>query len=339
MLGLANDLLVDLVSSVVQKRPVLDIALGRPDDMAEAQVETTSYPIFHRILEDSRGHFRALRIGCRLDRMISWLQGNEQLCELYYTRLSSQQSEIEDFWEIIRHSQFTKLMLDGFDSLVMKLPMSLVELILTHMDDTVLATNTILTQLPQLKVLSLRLQRGTTTTDVKIIATDKIVCRGLKTVWWTQSDAPIEATAAIGSGCQCLDSLSPPRNVTDEDLLALSRSALTLTELWLMDCPNITVVGMARLVDITTLRNIRIQSRFATFLAEEFMNSLASLLRLTYITIVFNGSRPENERNEELRRVIPGRSEYIQHLHEISTFKSSNLGDQIIINVKFYNLH
>jgi hypothetical protein len=327
----ANDHLVTLVAALIGKRPHLDLVLGRPDDMAEAQVETISTPLFNDILTTSRGRFRSLRIGCRLTLLLPCLRGNPQLKELYYTRLASGIAELDDFWDVIWEYSLTKLMLDGFEFPAMtRLPVGLQELLLTHLDDTITATNAILRQLPHLKVLSLRLQRNNHSTATKVISPSEIVCRGLKTVWWTMSHAPLGATAEICTHCP-LESLSLPRNVTDLDLQAVSRS--TVKELWLMDCPGITEIGFAMLGRLGGLKYLQIQERLVRFLTEEVVRGFiaAGVLR---VTIVFSESRGEAERREQLRREIPGREGYFQILLDGVTFRASTLGDQIIIDIK-----
>ena len=206
----ANELLVTLVRTIVTKRPELHIRLSRPDFMAEVQVEIASRPVFDAIINAARGQFQSLSIGCRLDWFLRWIRDNPQLREIYYTRISSESHEIEEFWDVVRRCQLERLMLDGFEfPRVQMIPGGLVELVLTHLDDTVGATNSILTHLTNLRVLSLRLERriqkdGDT---AQCVAGEEIVCRGLRKAWWTMSSAPEGTVTVVSRVCTMLDSL------------------------------------------------------------------------------------------------------------------------------------
>ena len=153
----ANSLLVSLVSTIVEKNPEIHIRLSRPEIMAEFQVEMASRPVFNAIINAARGHFRSLSIGCRLSWLLRWVHDNPQLREIYYTKISSENHDIETFWDVVQSCQLDRLMLDGFDfPLVQRIPVALVEVILTHLDNTVTATNAILTNLPNLRMVELR---------------------------------------------------------------------------------------------------------------------------------------------------------------------------------------
>ena len=339
-LQLANDQLIVLVRTIVTKRPELHIRLSRPDIMAEAQVEITSRPVFEAIINAARGRFQSLSIGCRLNWLLRWIRNNPQLREIYYTKTLSESHEIEEFWEVIQLCRLDMLMLGGFDfPPVQRIPVGLTELILTLLDDTVDATNAILTHLPNLRVLSLRLERRNDHVEGEMpqcVGGEAIVCRGLRKAWWTRSFAPETTVAVLSRTCTSLDSLSPPRNVTDQDLVFMSESAIWLTEVWMMDCPNITESGFRSLKHLKRLKCLQIHTRFATFLNEELMADFLQLCNtLAQLTIVFDGASNETTRREELLANIPGKEEYHVILSRAMSFQSSNLGDRIIIDIQF----
>lgn len=335
----ANELLVTLVQTIVTKRPELHIRLSRPDLMAEVQAEIASRPVFDAIVSAARGHFRSLSIGCRLNWLLRWIRDNPQLREIYYTRTSSESHEIEEFWDVVRRCQLERLMLDGFEfPRVQRIPGGLVELVLTHLDDTVRATNSILTHLLNLRVLSLRLERRTQREGdmVQCVAGEEIVCRGLRKAWWTMSSAPEGTVAVVSRVCAMLDSLSPPRNVTNQDLVAMSDSANWLAEVWMMDCPNITELGFRSLKNLKRLKVLQIHARFATFLTEDLVRDfLESCATLTQLTLVFDGASDEATRRVEMVETIPGTEEYHSILSRATSFQSSSLSDKIIFNIRF----
>jgi hypothetical protein len=336
----ANSLLVTLVQTIVTKDPGISLTLSRPDIMSETQVETISRPIFNNILDEARGQFQSLSIGCRLSWLLRWIRDNPQLREIYYTRISSEDHEMQEFWEVVRSSQsLDKLMLDGFDfPSIQKLPVRLVELILTHLDDTVRASNAILKHLPNLRLVSLRLQRNTIEDEenvVQSIEQQQIVCRGLRKAWWTMSTAPKSTVRVVSKACEKLESISPPRNVTNDDLVIMSQTAARLTEIWMMDCPKITEMGLRSLKNLHILKHVQLRSHFASFLTQDFIaDFLACSSTLLQITLVFDGAQDENIRRAELWSTIPGHDEYHEILRQAISFQSSNLGDKIIINVK-----
>jgi hypothetical protein len=336
----ANSLLVTLVQTIITKHPGISLTLSRPDIMAETQVETISRPIFHAILDEARGQFQSLSIGCRLSWLLRWIRDNPQLREIYYTRISSENHEMQEFWEVVRSCQsLDKLMLDGFDfPSIRKIPVRLVELILTHLDDTVHASNAILRHLPNLCLLSLRLQRNTIEDDDNVAQSteqQQIVCLGLRKVWWTMSTAPESVVRVVSKACEKLESISPPRNVTDDDLVIMSQTAARLTEIWMMDCPKITEMGLRSLKNLQILKHLQLQSRFASFLTQDFIaDFLVRSNTLLQITLVFDGAQDENIRRAELWSTIPGQDEYHEILRQATSFRSSNLGDKIIINIK-----
>ena len=334
----ANELLVTLVRTILIKQPELHIRLSRPEFMTEVQVEIASRPVFDAIMTAARGHFRSLSIGCRLGWFLAWIRNNPQLREIYYTRISSESHEIEEFWNVVRRCQLERLMLDGFQfPRVQMIPGGLVELVLTHLDDTVGATNSILTHLTNLRVLSLRLERriqreGDT---ARCVSGEEIVCRGLRKAWWTMSSAPEGTVTVVTRVCAMLDSLSPPRNVNDQDLVAMSDSANWLTEVWIMDCPNITESGFRMLKNLKRLKFLQIHARFATFLTEDLVRDfLQSCDTLTHLTLVFDGANDEATRRGEMLGSIPGTEEYHSILSHTMSFQSSTLSDKIIFNIR-----
>ena len=335
----ANELIVSLVRTVVSKRPALHIRLGRPELIAEAQVELFSLPVFNDIAREARGNFRSISVGCDLNWLLRWVGENHQLEEICYTKISSQPHEIEEFWDSLRSCQLQKLMLDQFEfPPIQRIPMGLVELILTHLDNTVLATNAILTHLPSLRLLSLRLERQRDeppATTPKCVDGDLIVCSGLRKGWWTMSNAPEETVSVVSRRCSLLESLSPPRNVTDEDLISLSKSAIWLAEIWMMDCPSITPVGFRSLAILKHLKYLQLQIRFATFFTKEvIVEFLTNCVELSAISFVFEDSKDEIIRLQELLETIPGAKDYPEDLAQAMSFQASNLGDKVLFNIK-----
>jgi hypothetical protein len=336
----ANEHFVTLVRTIASKQPEIHIRLSRPEIMAETQVETTSHPVFDAVIDAAKGRFRSLSIGCRLSWLLKWIRDNPQLQEIYYTKMRAESHEIEECWDVMRLCQLDKLMLDGFEfPPVQKIPMGLTELILTHLDDTITATNAVLTHLPNLRVLSLRLERRrnqVTGTTPQCVAGEKIVSRRLRKVWWTRSLAPDGTVTMVNQTCKMLDSLSPPRNVTDQDLVVMSDSAVWLSEVWMMDCPNITETGFRALKNLRRLKYLQIHTHFTTFLREEFMTDfLQHCNTLSQLTIVFDGATDETTRREELLATVPGTDEYHTILSHAMSFQSSTLGDRIIFDIKF----
>ena len=336
----ANTLLVELVRTVVHKRPRLHLCLGRPEFLAEAQVLTIWLPLFESMFAEAEGHFRALRIGCPLNWLLRWLRENPKLRELYYTTTAAaQEYQISEFWDVFGKSQIEKLMLDGFRfPSVHKLPVELVMLILTHLDNTVTATNAILTHLPNLRLLSLRLeeiQDGDTDREpMDCVEGKKVVCRSLRKVWWTKSSAPERAVSVLGHSCSVLESVSPPLNVTDGDLVALSTSAKYLSEIWLLDCPKITQVGLRSLRNLRRLRYIQLEIPLAPFLAEAtFKAFLQKSQSLKVLAVVFVGTAAEEARRQEFARLVTGEAEYHEQLFRTMTFQSFNLGDKFMFDI------
>ena len=137
-----NDLLVSLTRTIAPKTEALRLRLSRPDIMAEAQVERVCHPVFDDIVTEARGRFVSLGIGCPLTWLVTWIRKNPQLQELYYTKTTASESyEIADFWEVVQSCNLHNLMLDGVDfPPIQKMPVGIVELILTRLEDTAFAT-------------------------------------------------------------------------------------------------------------------------------------------------------------------------------------------------------
>jgi len=290
-------------------------------------------------MREARGHLRSFNIGCRLEWLLPWLKWNPQLSELYYTKLLSEGSEVDEFWDELETHQLTNLMLDGFDfPSVTRFPVGLVELILTHLDDVIGATNKILAHLPNLRLLSLRSQRNLVQiedTVPKCGSGENIACRGLRKIWWTLSTAPEGIVPVVAQTCTMLQSLSPPRNVTDQDLISMSQAKTSLTEIWMMDCPKITQIGFDALKSLGHLRDLQIQIRFASFLTQDlFTDFVTHSKTLNKLTIVFDGAKSETVRRAELYRTITGTDEYHKLLSKAISFQPSNIGDKIIINIQ-----
>jgi hypothetical protein len=149
------------------------------------------------------------------------------------------------------------------------------------------------------------------------------------------SSAPEGTVAVVTRVCTMLDSLSPPRNVTDQDLVAMSDSANWLTEVWMMDCPNITELGFHSLKNLKRLKFLQIHARFAMFLTEDLMRGfLQSCDTLAHLTLVFDGTNEETTRREEMHAAIPGTEEYHSILSQAMSFQSSTLSDKIIFNIR-----
>lgn len=334
-----NDLLALLVKAAVTKGSQVHLQLGRPYIMWERQVAVTSRPVFDNIMREARGRLHSINIGCRLEWLLPWLKWNPQLGELYYTKLVSEGGEVDEFWDDLETRQLTRLMLDGFDfPSVTRFPVGLVELILTHLDDVIGATNKILAHLPNLRLLSLRLQRNLVETEENVAkcgSGESIACRGLRKLWWTLSTAPEGIVPVVAQTCSMLQSLSPPRNVTDQDLISMSQANTLLTDIWMMDCPKVTQIGFGALKSLRHLRDLQIQIRFASFLTQDSLTSfLTHSKTLTKLTIVFDGAKSETVRRAELHKTITGTDEYHKKLSQAISFQPSNLGDKIIIKIQ-----
>lgn len=334
----ANYLLVELVRAVVRKGPELHIRLSRPDIMTENQVETFSHQLFNDIMIEATGILQSLRIGCRMSWLLPWLRsGNHQLREIGYTNLSSEAHDVDEFWDIIAGLQLRVLALDGFDfAPIHRFSRGLSELILTHLDDTVRAANNILTLLPNLRLLSLRLQMSRSEHEVSpSVRGTEIVCRGLRKAWWTTSDGPVAVVQILSQTCKFLDSISLPINATDRDLVVLSVSSEWLTELWMMNCPNITEFGFQAIRHLRHLKHLQVGIRLASLLTENTITLLAVLCsNLARITVIFNGTADETIRRHQLLAAVTGSAEFHSSLLLVISFQGSQLGDEITLNVK-----
>lgn len=332
----ANTLMVELVGSIVRKRPQLLIRLGRAEFLAEAQVQTIWRPLFNSMLAHARGEFMSLNIGCPLSWLLGWLRENPQLQELYYTKTAGEEHEIVEFWEGLGRCQVEKLMLVGFRfPSIHNVPVQLVELVWTHLDNTVVATNAILAHLPNLRVLSLRLEEIPEDSGereaVDCLEGDRIVCKGLRTVWWTKSSAPEHVVSIIAEVCPVIHSISPPQNVTNEDLISLFQSSKHLSEIWLTDCPQITEVGFGAL---RNLESVQLHKRLARFLG---FQTLPQFLRdnplLKRLEVVFDGSLTEGSRRREFGGAVRGAAAHRAALSGAMTFQRHLLADKFIFDI------
>jgi hypothetical protein len=333
----ANNLLVSLTGTIAAKRTKLRLRLSRPDIMAEAQVESACRPVFNDILREARGQLTSLSIGCPLSWLLAWIRENPQLQEINFTRTSDVESyEVAEFWDIVQSCDLKKLMLDGFDfPPIQKIPIGLVELILTRLEDTSSATKAILTHLPNLKVLSLRWEKNGSDNGRVCVNGDKIVCQGLRKAWWTFSPVPAGTIITVVQACVFLESLSLPRNVTNQDLFGISHTANWLTEVWIMDCPSITLSGVLALKDLKRLNRLQLQSRLSAFLSDGHLKGfIEHCITLAQVTLIFDDRQDETHRRQELSTKVSGPVLYYSVLTSASTFQSSNLGDKMLFNIK-----
>ena len=334
----ANNLLVSLTRTIAAKNTELRLRLSRPDIMAEAQVEQASHPVFEGILTEARTHLTSLSVACPLHWLLPWIRQNPQLQEINYTRISERISyEVAEFWDLVESCELKQLMLDGFDfPPIQKIPVSVVELVLTRLEDTSSATVAILTYLPNLRILSLRWGKNKGDNEtLESVDVDKIVCQNLRKVWWTFSSAPPGVIKSVAEACAFLESLSLPRNVTDKDLFFISHSADWLTEVWIMDCPSVTVSGLLALKALKRLTRLQLATMFSGFLADTVLTGfIAHGSGLAEITLIFDDAQDETTRRQELFATMPGPPLYHTVLANASTFISSSLGDKIIFNIK-----
>ena len=162
----------------------------------------------------------------------------------------------------------------------------------------------------------------------------KVVCRSLRKVWWTKSLAPEGALSVVGESCSALESVSPPLNVTDGDLVVLSTSAKYLTEIWLLDCPKITQAGLRSLRNLRRLRYMQLEIALAPFLVEAtFKAFLRESESLKVVAVVFVGTEDEKARRQELSGLVSGDEEYHEQLFRAMTFQPFNLGDKCMFDI------
>jgi hypothetical protein len=329
----ANTQMVALVESIVSKRPSLFIRLERPKFLAEAQVTTIWRPFVDSTLAAARGNVISLHIGCPLDWLLRWLPENKQLQELNVINTARQ--EIAQVWDVGR-CEPKKLMLDGFKiASIDNFPQQLVELVWTHLDNTVVATNKILAHFPNLQVLSLIFEEipgGFGKREAEdCLEGHKIVCVDLRTVWWTKSSAPERVVSVVAAVCPSLESISPPQNVTNEDLIALFQRSKILSEIWLLDCPKITEDGFRALKD---LKHVRLHKQLARFLAcptlTEFLENNPSL---EHLEVVLDGNDEELSRRE-FGEAVGGAVDHQERLFSVMTFKSNMIGDEFSFDLE-----
>ena len=115
----------------------------------------------------------------------------------------------------------------------------------------------------------------------------------------------------------------------------MSDVANHLTEIWMMDCPDITELGIRSLKNLKRLKSLQIHERFTRFLSEDLMSDfLQSCDTLTHLTLVFDHASDETSRREEILANIPGTDEYHLNLSDAMSFQSSTLGDKVILNIR-----
>lgn len=332
-----NDFLVSLTRTIAPKTEALRLRLSRPDIMAEAQVARVCHPVFDDIVTQARGRLVSLGIGCPLTWLVTWIRKNPQLQELSYTKTSASESyEIADFWEVVQSCNLRNLMLDGVDfPPIQKMPVGLVELILTRLEDTAFATEAILTHLPNLKVLSLRWGKKTEVEGALGVSVGRIVSQGLRKAWWTFSLAPTGTIVSVAKACVFLESLSLPRNITDTDIFGISQTANSLTEVWIMDCPGVTISGLLFLKALQRLNHLQLQKGLSGFLSDESLKTfIADCNTLVLVTLVFEDRQDETRRRQELFAKISGPIAYRRVLTRASTYHPSNLGDRVTFDIK-----
>ena len=340
----ANNHLLELVNAIVIRRPELHLRLGRPELMAEVHTELSVRPTLDDILYRTRGNIHSLFMSCQLCWLLPRLQQNPQIRELYFTDLSrGERSQNEaELLDIITHLPLDRLMLDGPGYVPVRiLPLNLVELVLTHLKDTVKSTNEILTHLQNLRLLSLRLQTNPSESYVSsAIAEDQIVCSKLRKIWWTNSMAPSSIVATASRCFRMLESISPPQNVTDNDLEVLASSAERLKEIWLMDCPKVTISGIGGLKDLRNLKYLQLEAGLVVFLSEHVLTDfILRCATLREIRIIYENSEEETLRRAKLLADIQGGNGFKSVLGEAITFQSSNLGDKVIVDVRQIRSH
>lgn len=148
------------------------------------------------------------------------------------------------------------------------------------------------------------------------------------------SDAPFAAVEMVSQTCRSLESLSPPRNVTDHDLSVLSSASRFLMQLWMMDCPNISEVGFKAIQHLTQLKHLQVGIRLARLLNEDMIKSFVQhCSNLNRITIVFDGAADEEIRRKELLAIISSEVEFRGLILQAMSFRASQLGDQMTLDV------
>ena len=336
----ANEAVLRLARELVLRNPDLYLRLGRPELMEERSIEIASRPVMDAILQETKSTITSLFTGCHLPWLLSHLEQILQLSELFYVNVTSpyenQAAHESRLWNIIASMALEKLMLDSVDLFyVERLPTGLVELVLTHLDDTVSVTNAVLKQLPNLRLLSLRLQkpRETESSDARCLESE-IVCRGLRKVWWTKSAAPEGVMSLVAKSCQHLESLSLPRTATDRDIVEAVLLARYLREIWMMDCPAITENAFGALKNLRNLKYVQLDVQLSHFLSETIVFELTTFCTsLREIRLVFNDSGKEDSRRDQVLEKIQGGENYKTEINHVMSFQASNLGDKMRLDM------
>jgi hypothetical protein len=145
----------------------------------------------------------------------------------------------------------------------------------------------------------LRLQKanGTTPSKEAYLAEEDIVCRGLRKVWWTKSDAPEEIVRLVSKSCPYLESLSVPRNATNIDLAKVVSFAKNLKEFWMIDCPAISEVGFRAFQGVENLQYIQLNAGLSKLQSQATIVDLTSSCQtLKKMRLLFEGSGDEDSR-------------------------------------------
>jgi hypothetical protein len=160
---------------------------------------------------------------------------------------------------------------------------------------------------------------------------DKIVCTGLRTVWWTKSSAPERVVSVVAAVCPVIQSISPPQNVTNEDLISLFQSSKHVFEIWLTDCPQITELGFGALKN---LESVQLHKRLARFLGfQTLLRFLRDSPLLKRLEVVFDGSLTEGSRRREFGAAVRGAAAHRAALSGAMTFQRHLMGDKFIFDI------
>lgn len=130
-----------------------------------------------------------------------------------------------------------------------------------------------------------------------------------------------------------MDSLSMPQNVSDQDLIAMSNAPNWLTELWMLDCPDITESGFLSLTNLKRLMRLQLHVRFAMFMTEDILKAFLRSGILSVLTLIFN-STEEIPLGEQILEIIPGSEEYLSILSQGMSIRSG-YRPEISFNTKF----
>jgi F-box-like len=313
LLEQVNEVLVRLVDEVVTAHPnaALHLRLWRPAYVQQLRTLETSRGLANSIFRSAKGRIQNLMISCPVPWLVEWTRQNPQLQDITYLNTSEDEDSLKELWEAFQRCPLLReLCLEGLTSVpVAQLPLGLSSLCLNKMRDTPSLTNQILARMPNLRTLTLRLQNtkqhDLSEIDVAPCVTgDMIACPGLREIWWTSSAAPWNAVAVVSEICKHLTTLSLPQNVTDDDLAVLSLNAKRLRRLEIMDCPNLTMIGLQSLKRLQSLKYLQFRTRLVSFFSQEFFTDfIRHCVSLTEIHIVVTNPVP-NGLSQEVRRMV-----------------------------------